>query len=110
MDIPRILQKIRPTSNYCVDGNGYEGIIWQDDVNLKPSIKEIEEAWETLKTSFIWEGIRFKRNQLLQETDYTQVEDFPGNKQIWANYRSALRNIPQLFGTPESVVWPVKPE
>ena len=110
MDIPRILQKIRPNCSYYVDGNTYEGVVWQDETTQKPSIKEIEDAWQILKKEFLWEGIRLKRNSLLQETDYTQVEDFKGNKEVWANYRAALRNVPQLFGDPDSVIWPTKPE
>jgi hypothetical protein len=57
-----------------------------------------------------WEGIRVKRNRLLEKSDYTQMPDWPGNKNTWAIYRQSLRDIPQTFSTPEEVVWPIDPE
>jgi hypothetical protein len=57
-----------------------------------------------------WEIIRLKRNKLLDESDYTQVADFGGDKQAWTNYRQLLRDLPQTYKTPEEVVWPVKPK
>lgn len=38
---------------------------------------------------------RNKRNRLLVESDWTQVGDDPtGNKEAWATYRQALRDLP----------------
>jgi len=56
-----------------------------------------------------WESIRDKRNQLLDDSDYTQVPDFPGNREAWTAYRQLLRDIPQKYKNPEEVVWPPKP-
>lgn len=58
-----------------------------------------------------WEEIRAQRNALLQETDWVGLSDVGEitNKRDWLEYRTALRNIPQSFSTPESVVWPQKP-
>ena len=110
MDISRTLQKLCPNSSYCVNGNSYEGIIWQDEVVEKPTLQEVEATWDTIKSDISWEVTRGQRDKLLQECDYTQLNDFQGNKQAWANYRKALREVPQTFGNPESVVWPTKPE
>lgn len=57
-----------------------------------------------------WDSIRTKRNRLLDESDYTQIPDWPGNKTAWAVYRQSLRDIPQTYSTPVEVVWPLKPE
>ena len=56
-----------------------------------------------------WESIRGFRNRLLSESDWTQLSDSPLEKNLWANYRSELRNIPQNFTSPEDVIWPSKP-
>jgi hypothetical protein len=57
-----------------------------------------------------WEQIRAQRDGLLYESDWVGLSDSnPSNKQAWLDYRQALRNIPQTFSTPESVVWPQKP-
>ena len=56
-----------------------------------------------------WNEIRSKRNSLLSQSDWTQLEDSRENKEVWATYRQELRDIPQTFSTPETVVWPSKP-
>lgn len=56
-----------------------------------------------------WEDIRAKRLRLLSETDYTQMQDWTGDKQAWAEYRQQLRDIPQQFDDPNNVVWPWPP-
>jgi len=56
-----------------------------------------------------WETIRLDRNSLLNASDYTQIPDFPGDKEAWAAYRQELRDVPQEFSDPKDVVWPTKP-
>jgi hypothetical protein len=56
-----------------------------------------------------WETIRLDRNSLLNASDYTQIPDFPGDKEAWVAYRQQLRDIPQQFSDPKDVVWPTKP-
>ncbi|MCP1514867.1 MULTISPECIES: tail fiber assembly protein [Pseudomonas] len=59
-----------------------------------------------------WACIRVRRDQLLRETDHTQVQDSPLNEEQRiqvANYRKALRDVPQNVGDPFIVAWPEKP-
>ncbi len=56
------------------------------------------------------DAVRAKRDRLLAECDKTQLEDAPFDKQAWAKYRKALRDITKRAGFPESVAWPVPPE
>jgi len=53
--------------------------------------------------------VRRKRDNRLAASDWTQVPDAPVDQQAWADYRQALRDIPQQEGFPEDVVWPEKP-
>lgn len=53
--------------------------------------------------------IRTKRNELLADTDWTQVADAPVDQAAWATYRQALRDVPEQEGFPVDVVWPEKP-
>ena len=57
-----------------------------------------------------WKSIRSKRDILLKNSDYTQMPDYPGDRNAYAIYRQALRDIPQKFDTPDQVVWPVDPK
>lgn len=59
--------------------------------------------------------LRQRRNQTLQESDWTQQPDIPMSDELraqWATYRQALRDLPASVGTPvpETVTFPDKPE
>lgn len=53
-------------------------------------------------------SLRKRRDQLLAESDWTQVPDAPVDKAAWAVYRQALRDLPQNTD-PANPVWPKKP-
>jgi len=52
---------------------------------------------------------RKERDALLAATDWTQVADAPVDAQAYADYRQALRDVPQQSGFPGDIDWPVKP-
>lgn len=61
-----------------------------------------------------WDDIRNRRSDLLRQCDWTQLSDAPlsaGQRDAWAVYRQALRDIPAVFDLsgPTSVVWPSLP-
>lgn len=62
-----------------------------------------------LNTSSMEVEVRSERNRLLSESDWTQVLDAPVDRDAWATYRQALRDIPQQAGFPTSIDWPVQP-
>lgn len=53
--------------------------------------------------------VRAKRNELLAESDAMMVEDRPTDKEAWATYRQALRDITKQAGFPYDVEFPAKP-
>lgn len=54
--------------------------------------------------------VRAERDQLLAASDWTQVADAPVDQAAWADYRQALRDVPDQVGFPADVAWPVEPE
>jgi hypothetical protein len=54
--------------------------------------------------------IREQRNVLLKNSDWTQVPDCTVDKQAWATYRQALRDITAQPGFPTDVTWPTAPQ
>jgi hypothetical protein len=54
--------------------------------------------------------VRTERNNLLKQSDWTQVPDAPVNKEEWAIYRQALRDITNQSGFPTDVVFPTPPQ
>ena len=53
---------------------------------------------------------RSQRDALLSQSDWTQVPDAPVDHQAWAEYRQALRDVPEQEGFPTDINWPTKPE
>lgn len=61
------------------------------------------------RTSLKADLIRKRRNQLLTNSDPSQLSDFPGTaeeKSLFTQIRQQLRDIPQQPGFPWTVVWP----
>jgi RNA polymerase subunit RPABC4/transcription elongation factor Spt4 len=55
--------------------------------------------------------VRAERNNLLSQSDWTQLDDSPqGDKLAWAVYRQTLRDVPAQAGFPWTVEWPQQPE
>jgi len=62
------------------------------------------------RLSLLADKVRAQRNNLSSYCHRTQVLDAPVDQAAWAQYRQALRDIPQQDGFPENVIWPTKPE
>ena len=91
---------VQATLPMCVDGNWV--ITW--DVVAKTE-EELQQQ-NVLKA----EQVRSERKMKLSKSDYTQISDSPiQNKQDWAIYRQALRDVPQQSGFPWEVNWPTEP-
>lgn len=56
-----------------------------------------------------WEQIRQWRNAELLASDWTQLLDSIVDKEIWAEYRQALRDLPAQGGQADDAVLPTKP-
>jgi len=53
---------------------------------------------------------RAERDRLLAATDWTQLPDVPeATRAAWAEYRQALRDVPQQDGFPLTITWPERP-
>jgi hypothetical protein len=67
---------------------------------------------DILAASTDFSGILGQRNALLASSDWTQLPDSPltaEEKQAWADYRQALRDMPESFTTVDEVTWPTAP-
>ena len=56
-----------------------------------------------------WNQIRAWRNQQLAATDWTQLSDSPLDKEAWATYRQALRDLPAQSGLADDAEFPTAP-
>ena len=56
-----------------------------------------------------WEQIKLWRNAELVRTDWTMISDAPTDKDAWATYRQALRDLPAQGGIADAAEFPVAP-
>ena len=70
---------------------------------------ENEAAYKAMKDAEQAKSVRATRDAKLAECDWTQVEDAPVDKAVWATYRQALRDVTAQTGFPWTVEWPVAP-
>jgi len=56
-----------------------------------------------------WEQVRLWRNDELAKSDWKVLPDSPLNKNLWIEYRQALRDITTQCLDANDVILPVKP-
>lgn len=111
IDYIAILVDLYPDSQWTLSGETYDGLTWLSDGDA-PSQAELDAAWPQVESDRKWAGVRAERDARLSACDWTQVADAPltaSVKQAWADYRQALRDIPQTQDDPDSIVWPETP-
>jgi glycerophosphoryl diester phosphodiesterase len=89
----------------CLENQHKRGVDIQTKkiIVITPSAPTIEQ---------LLKKIRFKRNQLLAESDWTVLSDSPlteDQKVKWKQYRQALRDFPATCD-PYNPVWPIIPD
>ena len=102
MDYSKILTKYYLNKSWSC-GETYETIEWYDTTIPKPTEEELELKYDDL----LLDNMREKRNQLLKESDYTALSDYP-QRDKWLLYRQALRDYPSIW-LPDRP-FPEKPE
>jgi hypothetical protein len=81
-----------------------EGIYYQNWIQTNASESEIN-----LRLSAKWEEVKLIRNEMLLESDWTQLLDISTEtKELWQPYRQSLRDITSQ-SNPFNIVWPDKP-
>lgn len=79
---------------------------WEWSVEAIPAPTPEEEKSE------LEAQVRAQRDELIAETDYLLMADYPISAEQLADvkaYRQALRDVPQQDGFPNNVEWPEKP-
>ena len=90
-----------------------QGII---DGNYQANEHIIIDGEAVVRTDNILEILRLKRDALLTESDWTQVNDSPltdAKKTEWATYRQELRDLPSSHQSTtnfDDVVFPTQPD
>jgi hypothetical protein len=113
MDYALILSALYADALWGLTNNDLSTLTWDEsNADPMPDAATLDAAWPAVQTERGWAAVRAERDRLLAESDWTQVADAPltaADKQAWADYRQALRDVPQDFGSPDEVVWPDAP-
>jgi hypothetical protein len=115
VDLIQILMTLYPGRVWTVDGDSYDGIGWGDmEENERPTEEFLELKRQELIDAQPWKELREERNKRIAQTDYLFTSDYPHAteevKQVWLDYRQALRDLPDNTTDPSNPVWPVAPE
>ena len=110
MDLAAVLNALYPDALWGETNNDYATLVWDEsNADPKPTLAALEAAWPQVQADRKWAEVRRERDRLLDASDWTQAPDAPVDAQAWADYRQALRDIPQDFASPDDVVWPEQP-
>jgi hypothetical protein len=110
IDYMRILVLNFPNTEWEIINNDYSTLVWKTDSVPKPSKEELEALWGKTREEVSFQNLRLKRNNFLLKSDWTQVADAPVDQAVWAEYRQALRDLPENTIDFENPVWPTPPE
>ena len=70
---------------------------------------EQEAEYKAMKDAEQANNVRQQRTQMLKDSDWTQIADSTADKQAWATYRQALRDVTAQAGFPWTIDWPAQP-
>ena len=87
------------------DGVEQIGGKWYTKYSVAEMEQEAKDALDAQQAA----SQRAFRNQLLTDSDWTQLSDSPAETLAWATYRQALRDISAQAGFPWDIAWPEKP-
>jgi hypothetical protein len=107
--VERVFFATRPEVTYAQELKEGDPVLKDGRWNQTFTVVDLAEEEVAGRTAQRAEEVRAERNQKISESDWTQLPDAPVNKEAWATYRQALRDIPQQAGFPWNVVWPIKP-
>lgn len=79
------------------------------DTEPAQTAAEQEAAYKAMKDAEQAKSIRATRGEKLKDCDWTQVADAPVDKEVWAAYRQALRDVTGQEGFPWTITWPEQP-
>ena len=94
-----------------IDGKWYtKYVLGPIFTNGETTAAEQEAAYKAMKDAEQATIMRRTRTEKLKDSDWTQVADAPVDKDAWAAYRIALREVPDQAGFPWTIDWPVAPD
>jgi hypothetical protein len=100
-----------------IDGKWYTkhilGPVFTDqpatDTEPAKTAAEQEAEYKAMKDAEQAKSVRTSRSEKLKDSDWTQLADSTADKDAWAVYRQALRDVTAQAGFPWAIDWPEQP-
>jgi len=93
-----------------IDGKWYtKHILGPVFTDGETTAAEQEAAYKASKDADQAKSVRTIRNDMLKDSDWTQITDATADKTAWAVYRMTLRDITEQAGFPWTITWPDAP-
>lgn len=107
--ITNALQTLRPSAEWVLRGDSYDGLEWLDKVQTKPTENEVQDCITMLVLEQPFKDCKSKAKELIANTDWSVLADVGiTNGADFVAYRAALRAlIVNPVANPE---WPTEPQ
>tara|TARA_R100000152_G_C6777263_1_gene207007 strand:- start:203 stop:580 length:378 start_codon:yes stop_codon:yes gene_type:complete len=113
-----LLEFMQSETGYWDDLKEGEKVVINNDINYSTLSEFVGYCYDETKKTFSkpnelkFKEIRIKRNQLLIDSDYTQLSDsaHKGTKEEWKVYRQKLRDITKDVTDPDVIAFPEEPK
>ena len=98
------------------DNDDHAGLQRPPTTPFPPDPDATWDYWTHLDTAengvpdeWVWERLRYRRDELLAACDYRVVGDAPWDIKAWIKYRAELRDLPATTSDPRKPTWPTPP-
>ena len=71
-----------------------------------------KQSYDDTRNAETFDSLRYRRNALLTQSDWTQANDSPlsaSKRAEWATYRQSLRDLPSNTSDPANATFPTEP-
>lgn len=99
-NVAKALESLVPGSQWIVEGNTYEGIIWKSAEELKPTKEQVETECARLQTA--WESTEYQRLRAKEYPDFKQYLDgvVKGDQEQIQAYIDACQAVKEKYPKP----------
>lgn len=113
------VRELAPACRWSLQGTTLSGLVWEDDISLRPSDEDILTKARELKAEVPWNMLRKQRDARMREVDWVTLRAMRTGEPIpdeWKEYMQTLADITEtqtpivIAGRLTNVVWPDRPD
>ena len=113
------LRELAPNCAWSIRGTTLSGLVWEDDISLRPTDDAILTKAREIKDDIPWKMLRRQRDQRMRDVDWVTLRAVRTGEPIpqeWLDYMQALADITDtqtpimVAGQLANVTWPTRPD